>query len=299
MGNIFAARTAVVCAALTLLASYAHAQRPTDLSQMGQVRTNTPINAAKDISFTQKLKAYLPLSTPFRNEAGTIVPLSSYFGKKTVILMMPFYRCPGICTQELNGLTDLMKDAKFPYRVGRDFDAIIISINPKEDAELATAKKKEYLDILNQPGAGNGWHFLTGNAEDIKRVADTIGYKYVYDAKTDQYAHAAGFVVLTPQGEVSRYFFGVGYDPRDAKLALTEAGQGRVGSIVDQFILACYHYDPATGTYGPKVFMLLQITGFATVALLGGFIFMALRADVRQPKLVRLPDGRIAPEGKA
>ena len=260
---------------------------------------NTPINAAKDISFTQKLKAFLPLDTKFRDETGAVVPISTYFGKKPVILMMPFYRCPGICTQELNGLTELMRDEKMPYRVGRDFDAIIISINPKEGAELATAKKKEYLDILNQPGAGSGWHFLTGEAADIKKIADTIGYKFVYDAKTDQYAHAAGMVILTPQGEVSRYFFGVGYDPRDAKLALTEAGKGRVGTLADQFILACYHYDPATGTYGPKVFMLLQITGFATVGLLGAFMFLAFRADVRQPKLIRLPDGTIAPQGKA
>jgi len=281
-----------------LMASASYAQRPADLSQIGQVRMNTPINAAKDISFNQMLKAYLPLDTTFTDESGAVVPLKNYFGKKPVILMMPFYRCPGICTQELNGLTELMKDERFPYRVGRDFEAIIISINPKESPDLATAKKKEYLDALNQPGAESGWRFLTGNQANIKKIADTIGYKFVYDPKTDQYAHAAGFVILTPEGEVSRYFFGVGYDPRDAKLALTEAGKGKVGTVIDQFILACYHYDPATGTYGPKVFALLQIAGFATVGLLGAFIFFALRADIKQPKLIKLPDGRIVPEGQ-
>lgn len=296
-------RTLTALAGMTVIvwsASAAHAQTPANLSQIGEVRMNAPsINAAKDISFAQKLKAYLPLDTQFTDEDGKTVPLKTYFGKKPVILMMPFYRCPGICTQELNGLTELMKNERMPYRVGRDFEAIVISINPKEGPELATAKKKEYLDLLNQPGAGNGWHFLTGKEADIKRIADTIGYKFVYDPKTDNYAHAAGFVMLTPQGEVSKYFFGVSYDPRDAKLALTEAGKGQVGSVIDQFILACYHYDPATGTYGPKVFALLQIAGFTTVGLLGVYIFFALRADVKQEKLIRLPDGRIVPEGEA
>jgi protein SCO1/2 len=184
------------------------------------------------------------------------------------------------------------------YRVGRDFDVVTISIDPTEGAELATAKKKEYLDILNQPGAENGWHFLTGDEKNIRKVADQIGYKYAFNPQNRSYAHPGGMVVLTPKGVVSRYFFGVGFPARDVKLALTEAGHGHIGTVTDQFLLACYHYDPATGTYGPKVFLLMQILGFSTVALMGGFIFMALRRDVHDPKYIRTASGDAVPQKK-
>jgi protein SCO1/2 len=213
------------------------------------------------------------------------------------VLITPFYKCPGICTQELVGLVELLKDKDFKYKAGRDFDIVTISINPKEQADLARAKKREHMDLLNQPGAETGWHFLTGEENDIRKIAGEVGFKYVYDAKTDQYAHPSGFVVLTPEGTVSRYFFGVAYPARDAKLAVTEAGKGRVGNVVDQFILACYHYDPATGVYGPRIFMLIQVMGSLTVLALGSFMVMAFRKDAKQPRLIATPDG-IQPAAK-
>ncbi|MDX1932113.1 MAG: SCO family protein [Capsulimonadales bacterium] len=278
-------RGAIVCATtlygIFFAAVGAHAQRPVGL---GTVGNNRPINAARDISWTQRLDHQVTLATPFRNENGQVEPLSTYFGKRPVVLVMPFYKCPGICTQELNGMVDAFKDPQIRFRVGRDFDVVTISINPKETPELATAKKKEYLDILDQPGAENGWHFLTGEEANIKKVADEIGFKYTYDAKTDQYAHPGGIVVLTPQGKVSRYFFGVGFSPRDVRFAVTEAGQGRIGTAVDNFLLACYHYDPQTGTYGPAVFRIMQVLGISTVAILGSFIFLSIRQEQRQAK---------------
>ena len=245
---------------------------------------NAPINAAKDVSLDQKLKNQLSLNNLFRDESGKTVPLSNYFGSKPVILVMPFYKCPGVCTAELDGMVKAFQDERLKFKVGRDFEVLTVSINPKEGPDLATAKKKEYLNLLSQPGAGEGWHFLTGTETSIKKLADEVGFKYVYDAKSDQYAHPAGLILMTDGGKVSKYFYGVEYSPRDLRLALTDAGEGKVGSMADKFVLYCYHYDPAKGTYGPAVFRIVQIACFATVLLLGSFMLMAFRKDFRDAK---------------
>lgn len=250
---------------------------------LGQVRG---INAATDVRWDQKLDNQVSLATPFRNEEGKELALGSFIHNRPAIVVMPFYKCPGQCTTELNNLTDTLKDEKTKFRVGRDFDIIVVSINPKEQADLATAKKKEYLDILAQPGAGNGWHFLTGREENIKKLADEIGFRYKYDAKTDQYAHPTGLTLLTPKGKISRYLLGAVYSPKDTRLALTEAGQGRIGSLADTFVLACYHYDPQLGTYGPNIFRIIQVMCFATIGLVGGFMFISFRRDIHDKKLM-------------
>jgi len=251
LNKVMSALTKIV-SAISLIAfvcvNVAQAQR-TPPGEVGRTRT-VEINAARDVSFTQKLDAQLPLDTPFMDENGNEIRLRDYFGKKPVILMMPFYKCPGVCTNEMNGLVDLFKEIESKFKVARDFNVITISINPKEGADLAMAKKREYMDILNQPGSDTGWHFLTGEEKNIRAVADTIGFRYAYDAATDQYAHAAGIVIVTPGGKVSRYFFGVGYPPRDVKLSLIEAGEGKIGSLGDQLLLPCYAYDPQQGRYG-------------------------------------------------
>lgn len=262
---------------------------------VGQTRVLS-INAAQDVSFNQKLDATVPLEASFRDEMGAEVPLSNYFGKKPAILVLPFYKCPGVCTNELNGMVDLFKEMEKKFRPGRDFNVITISINPKEGPDLAAAKKREYMDILNQPGAETGWHFLTGEEAHIKQVANAIGFKYAYDANTDQYAHAAGIVILTPSGKVSRYFFGVGYPKRDVQLALVEAGQGKIGSLTDQLLLPCYDYDPQHNRYGLAVFRIMQVACTITVLALGTFMFFALRSDKRNPKLVKTPDGQVVSE---
>lgn len=262
----------------------AHAQR-TAPGTVGETRINdsAPINAARDVNWEQKLDGQVTLAAPFRDENDRPVQLSQFFGRKRpVMLVMPFYKCPGICTAELNGIVDTLKDQNVKFRAGRDFDIVTISINPRERGELATMKKKEYMDILGQPGAEAGWHFLTGEEQNIRRLADEIGFRYKYDPKTDQYAHPGGIVLLTPEGKISRYFFGVAFPAKDVRLALTEAGQGHIGSVADKFVLACYHYDPQTGRYGPAVFKLLQVAGFSTVFALGSFMLISFRKDARE-----------------
>ena len=241
-----------------------------------------PINAATDVRFDQLLDNQITLSNTFRDEDGKTVPLKSYFGKKPVVLVMPFYQCPGTCTAMLDGMARSFGDEKIKFKLGRDFDAIVVSINPKETPELAAAKKKEYLNLLGIPGAEKGWHFLTGDEANIRKLADEIGYKYKYNPDTDDYAHASGIVVITPDGHISRYFYGVDYPAGQVKLALTEAGRGKIGSPVDQIILYCYHYDPQTGKYGPAIFRIMQVAGLATVLLLGSFMVLAFRREYRE-----------------
>ncbi len=253
---------------------------------------NTGINAATDVKFDQRLDSQITLANTFRDEDGKTVELKKYFNAgKPVVLVMLFYKCPGICPAMLDGMMKTFADPRNKYRIGRDFQAITVSIAPKETPELAAAKKKEYLSLLGIPGAETGWHFLTGDEPNIRKLADEIGYKYKYDPRSDNYAHASGIVVITPDGHVSRYFYGVEYPAGQMKLALTEAGHGKIGSVVDQVILFCYHYDPQTGTYGPAIFRVLQIAGFSTIFLLGLFIIPALIKDGKVPKLLPTESG--------
>ncbi|MBC8141728.1 MAG: SCO family protein, partial [Armatimonadetes bacterium] len=245
------------------------------------------INAARDVKFDQKLDAQISLSNTFRDESGATVELKKYFNTgKPVIVLMPFYKCPGVCGAMLDGVLKTVADKRNKYKIGRDYQVVTVSIAPKETPELAAAKKKEYLSLLGVPGAETGWHFLTGDEANIRKLADEIGYKYKYDPKTDDYAHASGIILATDKGRVSRYFYGVEYPAGQMKLAMTEAGKGKIGTPVDQVILFCYHYDPQKGTYGIAIFRVIQIACFSTMALLGMFIVPALIKDAKTPKVV-------------
>ena len=248
---------------------------------------STGINAARDVKFEQKLDAQITLANTFRDETGATVPLAKYFNTgKPVIVLMPFYKCPGICSAMLDGVLKTVADPRNKYRIGRDYQVVTVSIAPNETAELAAAKKKEYLSLLGVAGAETGWHFLTGDEANIRELADEIGYKYKYDPKTDNYAHASGIILATPDGHVSRYFYGVEYPAGQMKLAMTDASKGKIGSVVDQVILFCYHYDPQKGTYGLAIFRVLQVAGFSTMFFLGLFIVPALIKDAKAPKLM-------------
>ncbi len=237
------------------------------------------INAATDVRVDQKLDAQIPLERVFRDEAGQVAPLGKFFGKRPVLMVMPFYKCTGTCVAMLNGVSDLVRDPALRFKIGQDFDVVTISINPKETADLAAAKKRAYMSEVGVPGAEQGWHFLTGEEADIKAVADAAGYKYKYNVVNDQYAHGSAIWLITPKGKISRYFFGVGYPAKDLRLGLTEAGQGHIGTIADQWLLYCYHYDPQKGKYGLAIFRLMQVLGTATVLLLGTFIVTSLRKE--------------------
>ena len=263
--------TAAVAGLAICLAGVAAAQQP----------TVTPQTIAKDVGWTQHLGAQAPLTAMFRDETGKLAPLSTYFHRGPVILMMPFYRCPGVCTLELDVLTKTLQSRLLGFTPGKEFQVVVLSIDPQEGANLAAAKKAEYVGLYGKPQTANGWHFLTGSYDQILRLTNAVGFHYMYDAKTDQIAHPAGMVVLTPSGKVSQYFMfksGI-FPPHDLRLALVQASSEKIGSLADTVLLYCCSFDSATGKYGFAVQKLLRIGGVATIAGVAGFVAMAIWTD--------------------
>src|SRR5262245_55177716 len=230
-----------------------------------------------DVRFDQRLDQPLPLDTIFRDENGRELPLQTWFGKRPVILALVYYRCPMLCTEVLNGLAKAL--LALDLSAGKDFEVVVVSIDSRETSALALAKKQHILRRYNRPQAAVGWHFLTGSQRNIEVLASAVGYGYRYDEKSSQFAHASGIIVATPEGRTARYFYGIDYPTRDLRLALVESGSGKIGSVVDQVLLYCFHYDPATGRYGWAIFRLLQFSGVATVAILVAFISISLWRD--------------------
>ena len=233
--------------------------------------------ALRNVGFDQKLNEQVPLDLTFRNEDGRAVKLGEYFGKKPVILMFMYYECPNLCPLALDGLIKSLKPLSFT--VGTEFDVLTISVDPSEEPRLAAAKKQEYLPRYGRPGAESGWHFLTGEENSIKSLTQAVGFRYVYDRKTHQFAHASGIVILTPQGRISRYFYGIEYAPRDLRLSLIDASSNKIGSPVDQLLLFCYQYDAATGKYTIAVMNVLRLAGAATVLGLAAFVLVMVRRE--------------------
>jgi protein SCO1/2 len=196
-----------------------------------------------------------------------------------VVLAFVYYECPMLCSQVLNGVTSAL--VALDEAVGRDFEVVAVSFDPRDTPIAAAAKKKSYVDRYNRLGSERGFHFLTGSEASVKALTAAAGFKYAWDEETQQFAHASGFVVATPQGTLSRYFFGIEYAPRDVKFALIESSAGRVGSVVDQVLLYCYHYDPKTGSYSFVALKAVQLGGALTLLALGGFVFVAIRREHR------------------
>ncbi len=239
--------------------------------------------ALEGVGIDQKLDQPVPLDLVFRDEYGRPVPLSTFFqAKKPVILALVYYRCPMLCTQILNGLESSLKAVSFTP--GQDFEVVSVSFDPKDTPEIAASKKQMYLRRYGRPNTANGWHFLTGDQTNIKALTDAVGFHYKYDPKTDQFAHASGIMIMTPEGHLSRYFYGVEYAPRDVRLGLVEASQEKIGSPVDQLLLFCYHYDPATGKYGAISMNIVRFAGGAFVLVCGTFLLIVLRRDFRADK---------------
>ena len=249
-----------------LMALQAHAQSYTeDLQQR--------------IGIDQKLGDQLPLDLRFVDSEGNTVHLRDYFGEKPIILSLVYFDCPMLCTQVINSLLRAMNVLSFG--AGTEFDVLTISIDPGETPELAKAKKIEYLKNYRGREGSTGWHFLTGDQQQIEQLAAAVGFRYEYDEPTDQYIHASGIMVLTPDGKLARYFYGIDYPPRDLRWGLVEAADGAIGNPVDQLLLLCYSYDPMTGKYGLYIRNSLRIGGLATVLALGSFIFVMLRRERR------------------
>ena len=232
-----------------------------------------------DVRFDQRLNEQLPLDAAFRDEEGREVTLGDYFGKTPVVLAFVYFECPMLCTQVLNGLTTSL--TVLDETVGREFDVVAISFDARETPALANGKKKSHLDRYKRPESERGWHFLTGDEASIKAVTAAAGFHYAWDEKTQQFAHPSGIVVATPDGKLSRYFFGIEYAPRDVKFALIESSAGRIGNAIDQLLLYCYHYDPATGSYGFVAMGAVRVGGALTVLALVGFVVMSIRRDMR------------------
>ena len=237
-------------------------------------------NPFADIGLDQRLDAQLPLDLTFTDETGKPVRLREYFGTKPVILSLAYYDCPMLCTLVVNGLIRTLRTLSFS--AGNEFTVLTISFNPTDTAKMAATKKQTSLQSYNRAGAEAGWHFLTGDEATLRQLTQAVGFRYRYDTERKEYAHASGIMVLTPEGRMSRYFYGVEYAPRDVRFGLIEAASGKIGSAVDQLLLLCYHYDPATGKYGMVITRSLQLAGAATVLGIGGFIFLSLRRDRRQ-----------------
>jgi protein SCO1/2 len=229
------------------------------------------------VGIDQRLNEQVPMDLTFRDEVGKSVRLGDYFGSKPVILALVYYKCPMLCTLTLNGLERTMR--VMPLDVGNQYTVVTVSFDPRETPALAAAKKQEYLAHYGRPGGAAGWHFLTGEESSIHPLTDIVGFHYNYDPQSGQYAHTTGLVVLTPQGKIARYFYGVEFSPRDLRLSLVEASANKIGSPVDEILLFCFHYDPATGKYGLVIMRVIQIAGVVTVLALGSFMALMLRRE--------------------
>ncbi len=244
--------------------------------QMGIPATSVPI-IMQGVGIDQNLNAQIPLELTFKDETGQAVRLGQYFRDKPVVLALVYYECPGLCDLVLNGLSHAME--QISLNVGSDYEVVTVSFNPHDTWQLAGAKKANYIEKYQRTGAQKGWHFLTGQQDAITKLANTVGFHYNWDPISKQYAHASGIMVLTPEGKIARYFYGIQYKPRDFRLGLVEASANKIGTPADQVLLFCYHYDPTTGKYGMAITQVTRVLGTATVLALGGFVFIMLRRD--------------------
>jgi protein SCO1/2 len=238
---------------------------------------NTRPPRLENVGIEQHLDAQVPPDLTFLDETGKAVKLGDYFGRKPLILNLVYYNCTMLCGEALAGLTSAMRLVKFD--VGNEFDVVTVSFDPRETPAMAAAKKFDYVKRYGRANAAAGWHFLTGQPESINALTKAAGFQYQYDAKSNQYAHATAIMVLTPQGKISRYFYGVDFPPKDLRMGLVEASQGKIGNAVDAVLLYCYHYDPETGKYGAMVANILRLAAAATILFIGGLILILWRLD--------------------
>ena len=256
-----------------------------DEKQMAQVSDKPPA-ILNGVGIAQRLNEQLPLGLTFTDDQGKQVQLASYFGKRPAILALVYYQCPMLCSEELNGLTGALQMVNFV--AGRDFDVIVVSIDPAEGTDLAAAKKRTYLKRYGHPESAAGWHFMTGTQENIDSLTKAVGFGYVKipgpDGKLTQFAHASSIQIVTPAGKLAQYYMGVEYSPKDLRLGLVEASTNHIGSPVDNILTYCYHYDPKTNKHSLIVARVVQLGGLVTVFTLGGFMLVMFRRDVRQDK---------------
>ncbi len=279
--HLAAAAVALSLAAAPALAQYDGVPRPGMMAKGDRPAGITP-NELKKVEFAQRLDVQVPLDLPFTDEAGQAVTLARYFDGRPVILALVYYECPMLCVQALNGLVKSLKTLSL--EPGRDYEIVTLSFNPRETPAQARERKQHYVERLGREGGAAAWHFLTGKDAAIRLLTDAVGFHFVYDERTGQYAHPTGIVVLTPQGRTSKYIYGLDYGPRDLRLALVEAAGGKIGTPVDSLLLYCFHYDPEQGKYGLVLMNVLRLAGVVTVACIGAFILIMRRRETRARK---------------
>jgi len=279
--------TALLAALLAAAAWHNSARAQTYYVQPPPGQEGVPVQGAgvrpdifRDVALDQKLGDAIPLDLTFRDEHGQPVELRSFFGSKPVILTLVYYQCPMLCTQVLNAVTRSVK--LISLNMGEDYQIVTVSIDPTEKPVLASAKHELYSGMYERAGAMNGWHFLTGDEAQIKQLAAAVGFHYAYDPPSRQFAHPSGIMVLTPEGKLARYFYGINYPSRDLRLGLVEASEGKIGTPVDAVLLYCYHYDPNTGKYGLLISRVIQIAGVLTILTLGTLVAFLFRFERRK-----------------
>jgi protein SCO1/2 len=234
-----------------------------------------------DVTFKQRLDETLPLDAAFKDESGRTVTLGQYFGEKPVVLAFVYYQCPMLCTQVMNGLSSAL--GVMPFKAGQDFEVVLVSFDPRDTPAIAAEKERAHLEYWSAEQEASAWHLLSGDEATIRRVTSAAGFSYRWDEATQQFAHVSGVLVVTPDGRLSRYFYGVEYSPKELRLALVESGEGTIGSAIDELLLYCFHYDPESGRYGVVVMNLIRLGGVLTVLFIAGFIMLARRRDARPP----------------
>ncbi len=243
------------------------------------VRQPPPASMLQRVGIDQNLDAQLPLDLEFRDESGKTVRLGEYFGERPVVLAFVYYGCPSLCTMVLNGMNQSFRTLSFD--IGKEYEVVTVSFDPRETPQLAAEKKATYLKQYGRPGGEQGWHFLTGDEANIEKLTKAAGFRFVWDEPTKQFAHGSAIMVATPQGRLSRYFYGLEYAPKDLRLGLIEASENRIGGLSDQVLLLCYAYNPMTGKYGFAIMRSLQAGGIATLLVLGSYIVVKLIRERR------------------
>lgn len=277
-------RGAIIALVLALAAPALQAQYYGGMARQGKQEQPPPTEVINNVTIEQNLDAQLPLDLNFRDESGQSVALGKYFDGKPVVLTLAYYECPMLCNQVLNGLLQSMR--LLDFTVGKDYRVVTVSINPHEKGGMAAQKRKNYLGRYRREGAGDDWHFLTGDSLSIAKLADVVGFRYVYDPKSGQYAHASGIMIATPEGKLARYMYGIEFQPKELKLSLMEAAEGKIGSAVDRVVYLCYEYDPTSGKYGLAITRLLQGAGITLVLVVGGFMTVWLRRERKERERV-------------
>src|SRR6516162_5376858 len=269
--------------ALVLAGAVAMAQPPSAfMRDASKPSAQVSPDDLKNVGIDQRLDQQVPLDLQFKDETGKTIKLGDYFQSgRPVILNMVYYTCPMLCGEELAGEASALGVLRFTQ--GKEYEVVSVSFNPDETPKDAADKKKIYIDRMNEQLAqktdGSGWHFLTGQQPEIKQLADAVGFHYKRDSRTGQFIHAAAILIVTPQGRIAQYYYGVEFSPKDIRLGLIEASRNKIGTVVDQVLLYCYHYDPHTGRYGAMITNILRLAGAATVMVLGGFVIIMIRRE--------------------